>query len=245
MVVAAGLAQVGEFSFILVALGISLEEFSEEGRNLVLAASLASITLNPLIFRSLDVTERSIAGLGARLGPLERLLHPPMEVAIGENPAELDRHVIVCGYGAVGRELVAALERRQFAYAVIESDPYRFDELKRRNLRAVYGDASSPAALDACRVEQARIVAVTFPGPASARLVLNYAKERNPQIDVIVRGRSPDDYEALITAGADEVVHPEFEAGLEFVRHTLHRYGVDRTQIQALLGRRRRDFYGG
>jgi CPA2 family monovalent cation:H+ antiporter-2 len=84
---------------------------------------------------------------------------------------------------------------------------------------------------------------VTFADPAGATLILAYAKRVNPQIDVIVRGRSAEDYRALLEAGAAEVVQPEFEAGLEFVRHTLHRYGVDRTQIQALLQRRRRDVY--
>jgi CPA2 family monovalent cation:H+ antiporter-2 len=97
--------------------------------------------------------------------------------------------------------------------------------------------------LNACALEQARVLAVTTPDPAVAQLILTGAKRLNPRLDVIVRGRAREDHEALLEAGAAEVVHPEFEAGLEFVRHTLHRYGVDRTQIQALLARRRRDVY--
>ena len=66
----------------------------------------------------------------------------------------------------------------------------------------------------------------------------------NPRVDVVVRGEGSQERITLMQAGAEEVVHPELEAGLEFVRHTLHRFGVDSTQIRALLSRRRQDIYG-
>jgi voltage-gated potassium channel Kch len=83
------------------------------------------------------------------------------------------------------------------------------------------------------------MVAITFAGPTVAKTVISYVKTHNPRINVVVRGRSPLDYRELIDAGATEVVQAELEAGLEFVSHALRFYGVDRTQIQAFLARRR------
>ena len=151
--------------------------------------------------------------------------------------------MVVCGYGRVGRELVHELALRNFRCIVVEENPYLIEQLRRQNVPHVYGDAANPAVLAACGLERARVLAVTVPDPAAARLILAHAKNKNPNLDTIVRGRAREDHEGLLEAGAAEVVQPEFEAGLEFVRHTLHRYGVDRTQIQAALARRRRDFH--
>jgi CPA2 family monovalent cation:H+ antiporter-2 len=175
--------------------------------------------------------------------PTARLVADAIVVELGKALDELERHVVVCGYGDVGRELVNEIVRRDFRCVIVEQNPYLIERLRGAGIPHVYGDATNPAVLAACRLGQARIVAITLPDPAAAEIILRHAKRENPALDVIARGRAEEDHAALISAGASEVVHPEFEAGLEFVRHTLHRFGVDRTQIQALLGRRRRDFY--
>jgi CPA2 family monovalent cation:H+ antiporter-2 len=126
---------------------------------------------------------------------------------------------------------------------VIDHNPYQIEQLARLGVPRVYGDAASPAVLAAARIQHARVLAVTVPDPAVAQLILEQCRRLNPRIHAIVRGRSQEDHDALLAAGAAEVIHPEFEAGLEFVRHTLYRFGVDRTQIQALLARRRRDLH--
>ncbi|MCH7838263.1 MAG: NAD-binding protein [Chloroflexi bacterium] len=167
----------------------------------------------------------------------------PALAAPGDDPALLRRHVVVCGYGRIGRELVREITQRNFRCVVVEHNPYLVSELHRQGIPHVYGDATNPAVLGACALEEARVLAITLPDPAAAELVISHAMRLNPRLDVIVRGRAQEDYRALLGAGAAEVVQPEFEAGLEFVRHTLHRYGVDRTQIQLVLARRRRDFY--
>jgi CPA2 family monovalent cation:H+ antiporter-2 len=151
--------------------------------------------------------------------------------------------VVVCGYGHVGRVLVREIVQRNLRCVVIEHNPYLIDQLRQQGIPRVYGDAANPAVLDACALEHARVLAVTVPDLAAAQIIISHAKRRNPEIDVTVRGRAQEDHDALLRAGAAEVVSPEFEAGLEFVRHTLHRYGVDRTQIQVMLTHRRREFY--
>jgi CPA2 family monovalent cation:H+ antiporter-2 len=239
VLVGLALAQAGEFSFVLARVGVDEGIISDDLNSAILMAALVSIVLSPLL---LQAGPRLLSWAAAR-SMLRRLLAEPMLVELGDDPAVLHQHVVVCGYGRVGRELVREVRRRTIRCVVIEENPYRVDQLRRLGIPRVYGDAANPAVLNACALEQARVLAVTVPDPAAAQLILSYAKRRNPRLDVVVRGRAQEDHEALLGSGAAEVVHPEFEAGLEFVRHTLHRYGIDRTQIQALLARRRRDFY--
>ncbi len=239
VLVGLALAQAGEFSFVLARVGVDEGIISDDLNSAILMAALVSIVLSPLL---LQAGPRFLSWAAAR-PILRRLLAEPMLVELGDDPALLHQHVVVCGYGRVGRELVREVRRRTIRCVVIEENPYRVDQLRRLGIPRVYGDAANPAVLNACALEQARVLAVTVPDPAAAQLILSYAKRRNPRLDVVVRGRAQEDHEALLESGAAEVVHPEFEAGLEFVRHTLHRYGIDRTQIQALLARRRRDFY--
>jgi CPA2 family monovalent cation:H+ antiporter-2 len=205
----------------------------------ILMAAMVSMLLSPLLLQS---APRLLSWAAAR-PVLGRLLAEPAVAALGDDSASLRQHVVVCGYGRIGRELVQEITRRGFRCVVIEHNPYLVDELQRLDIPRVYGDATNPAVLNACALSEARVLAVTLPDPAAAELIMAHVSRLNSRLDVIVRGRAREDYAALIGAGAAEVVQPEFEAGLEFVRHTLHRYGVDRTQIQMLLARRRRDFY--
>lgn len=240
VLVGLALAQMGEFSFVLAQVGVDEGVISNDLNSAILMAALLSIVLTPVL---LQAGPRVFSWAKGR-PVVGRLLGEPVSTVVGGDPAELERHVVVCGYGRVGRELTREMIRREFRCVVIDENPYLIDELHQAGIPHVHGDASNPAVLSVCALDRARVLAVTIPDPAAARLILSHAKRLNPQLDVIVRARAGEDHQMLMEAGAMEVVRPEFEAGLEFVRHTLHRYGVDRTQIQALLARRRRDIYG-
>ena len=232
------LAQAGEFSFVLASVGVDEGIISPELNSAILMAALLSILLSPLLLQG---GPRLLSWLEAR-PKVGRFLADPTPVPPA-GVADLRQHVVVCGYGRVGRELVDEIIARNFRCIVVEENPYLIDELRRLGIPHVYGDAANPVVLNACGLERARVLAVTVPDPVEARLVLTHVKRLYPNLDIIVRGRDREDHAALISDGAAEVIHPEFEAGLEFVRHTLHRFGVDRTQIQVLLARRRRDFF--
>ena len=239
VLVGLALSQAGEFSFVLAQVGVDEGIISDDLNSAILMAALLSIVLSPLLLQA----GPPVLSWAAARPVLRRLLAQPAQAELGDDPELLRQHVVVCGYGRVGRELVHELGLRNFRCIVVEENPYLIEQLRRQNVPHVYGDAANPAVLGACGLERARVLAVTVPDPAAARLILAHAKNKNPNLDTIVRGRAREDHEGLLEAGAAEVVQPEFEAGLEFVRHTLHRYGVDRTQIQAALARRRRDFH--
>src|SRR5262249_38484050 len=142
LTVAAGLAQVGEFSFILADLGRSLELLPEEGHSLILAAAIVSISVNPLVFGAIGPLEawlRRHPRLAAILERRRTWLSLPSAAADAETPPR--GHTVLCGYGRVGSLIGHALERRGFGYTVIEQDRRLVEELRCRGINALHGDA--------------------------------------------------------------------------------------------------------
>jgi len=234
------LAQIGEFSFVLAQLGLDRGIISDYLYSLTLTAALGTILLAPTLLTLAPATTKalqSLPGLGR--------LFAERAVVYGEKEmAQLTQHVVIAGFGRVGRELADALERRGFKYAVIDYNPHVVEEAKRRNIPAVYGDAANEAVLAHVNLPKARVLAITLPEPAVAEVAIRNARRINSRLDIIVRAHSVLELQRMRQTGATEVVHPEFEAGLEFIRHTLHRFGVSRTEIQAFLNGRREGYYG-
>ncbi len=135
LTVSAGLAQIGEFSFILAGLGVGLGLLPPEGRDLILAGALLSITLNPLVFIAAD---RSAAWLGARPGLLARL-EPPGDPLAGGNPGAAPErwqgHAVIVGYGRVGGTIGEALGQQGLPYVIVEHDRRRAEELRAQGRR--------------------------------------------------------------------------------------------------------------
>ncbi len=233
------LAQAGEFSFILAEVGVDEGVIDSDLNSTFLAAALVSIVVNGLLLRLAPAIVLALRHLPGG----DALLTVPVRAYVGEEAERLRRHVVICGYGASGRELAEAVERRGFKYLVVETNPFVIRELRRDGTPCIYGDASQADVLEQCRLESAQVLAVTITQLVTARLAVANARRINPDLDVVARGTGPESHAILREAGATAVVHPEFEAGLEFVRHTLHRYGIDSTQISGLLGRRRVDYY--
>ena len=229
------MAHMGEFSFLVIQVGLDEGAVTPELNGVVLGAVLASIVVNPAL----------VAALPALRSGAERLPRLRQEAPLGEERPEvgLTQHTVVLGGGRTGSELVEALLVRNLKVLVVERDPRMVKGLRSRGVPAIYGDAANPAILAHCRLERARVLAVTIPDAAVARASVAYARRVNPRIDIVVRAVRPAENQALRQMGAAEVVAPEFEAGLEFVRHTLHRYGVPTLELQAFLARRRADFY--
>ena len=236
---AALMAQMGEFSFVLAGVGLSDGVIDREQYGLILAAALGSILLLPVLLAAtpvlVAVAER-LPGVAAQERGQAGPEPPPAE-------GRLARHVVVCGYGRVGEELGEALARRGFTFSVVEINPATVRRLRRRGIAAYYGDAGAEELLIRAGIERARTIAVATPDLVAARAAIRHARRLNPRVHVIARATGGGELEVLSEAGADEVVQPEFEAGLEFVRKVLHWHGVSTPETVALLGRRRTDFY--
>jgi CPA2 family monovalent cation:H+ antiporter-2 len=232
------LAQMGEFSFVLAGVGLADGVIDGDQYGLVLAVALGSILLVPGLLaaapRLVAIAER-LPGVAAQ----ERGQAGPE--AAGETA--LAGHVVLCGYGRVGAELGSALERRGIPYAVIEINPAVVRELRGRGVPAFYGDAGAEALLSYAGIERATTLAIATPDLVTAHAAVRLARRMNPSIHVIARATARGEVGPLAEAGADEVVQPEFEAGLEFARQVLRWHDVGVDEVAAAIGRRRTAFY--
>jgi CPA2 family monovalent cation:H+ antiporter-2 len=126
---------------------------------------------------------------------------------------------------------------------VIEYDPRVAADVRKRGTPVIVGDAGNPEVLRHANLEKARVLAVSVPDLPTVDRAVREARRLNRHLDIIARAPGGLGLERLRGAGASEVVRPEFEAGLEFVRHTLHRYGLPSNEVQVIVGRRRAEYY--
>jgi CPA2 family monovalent cation:H+ antiporter-2 len=235
------LAQAGEFSFILARVGIDKGAIDADLNSTFLGAAMVSIVLSPILLRLAPAMLRAL-----RWFPGTRALFTePVRVFTGDDTEALRRHVVICGHGDSGRELAEAVMRRGFRCMVVDLNPYVISDLRRREVPCVYGDSSQREVLQQCHLDTAQVLAVTVPQLVAAQLTIANARAINPRLDIIARAGGPESHAALKQAGAADVVHPEFEGGMEFVRHALRRYGIDSIQIASALAKRRIDYYQG
>jgi CPA2 family monovalent cation:H+ antiporter-2 len=232
LTVSASLAQIGEFSFILAALGVSLNLLPPDGRDLVLAGALLSITLNPLFFALQPGIERWLRARPALLRALERapatIEAPPASVA-----TTLSNHAIVIGHGRVGSTITPVLRAEGLPFIVIERDQPRYEALCAEGTPALFGDATLPDLLHHAGIARARLLIIASPDSFQTRSALQIATEANPHIDVVVRTHSESEYQALRERHIGRVILGEHELARAMLRHALGSFGVspERTRL--------------
>lgn len=237
------ITQIGEFSFVLAALGVSRGIISPELQALVLASAVVTIIATPLLVNQVD----RLTALLRRVPGFRRAGRRAQGQLAGTAApsAGWKRHIVVCGYGRVGRELVDAIRRRGFTAVVIELDPYAVQRAVAYGVPCLYGDATSPTVLERARVETANVLAVTIPDLADNERVVRVARARYPRLMILARAQDLAGIARLRAAGATDVVQPEVEAGLEFVRRTMRKMGLAQVEIHTLLSGRRNAAYEG
>jgi CPA2 family monovalent cation:H+ antiporter-2 len=219
--VAASLAQIGEFSFILVGLAVSLEILSETARSTVVAVAILSIALNGVVMRFVPNVDRLL-----RKNPkLLRLLERPRkgrDVEISPpTPPELRDHVVMIGFGRVGAVVGEALHSNRIPYAVVEMDRTVIDELRRNNVHTVYGDAARPGILAHANIRLARLLVIATPDSSQAQEIIKYARKVNPDLEICARTHSTEDERIYHDLGVHHIVMGERELGLQMALHSL------------------------
>jgi monovalent cation:H+ antiporter-2, CPA2 family len=219
LMISASLAQIGEFSFILAALGRSLGLLPAEGQSLIVAGALLSITLNPLAFEAAARLSRWAADRPRLLAALER--GAPDEPEAPRDDSGLRGHAILVGYGRVGSTIGAALTRAEVQYVVIEQSRELFESLRDRGVPAIYGNASRRTVLELAHPERARLIIVTAPDPFQARAVVEQARRMNSAIVSVVRTHSEEERAYLERAGVGLAVMGERELARTMARYAL------------------------
>jgi CPA2 family monovalent cation:H+ antiporter-2 len=238
LVVAAGLSQIGEFSFIVGQAGVRLGVLTQDQYSLILAGALLSIMVNPLMFRLIPHAERLLQ----KAPKLWRLLdrHGPAPAPVAES---LDGHVVIVGYGRVGQHLVDMLGHLGIPRLVVEIDAGRAAEFERQGVPTLYGDAANSEVLDFAQLGRARALVVTLPNEAAAEMVVAAGRSLAPELPIIARAATRSGVERLIELGAQDVIHPELEGGLEVLRHTLLTLRYPPGEVQQYADAVRRDQY--
>jgi monovalent cation:H+ antiporter-2, CPA2 family len=235
-----GLAQIGEFSFVLASKGQLLGLLSRQVYLLVLATTAVTLIATPFLLRALPV----LFVWADRIPWLQRLLSAaPAEPQVGEEPVPQKNHLVVCGYGQTGRSIVQLLLSRNYSVVVIEQAESVIQQLRDEKIPYVYGDAASPQVLEKAQIAQARAMAITLPDAMSTRLCLKRALEFSPELDVVVELEHTNDLEMLYQLGAREVVQPGFEASLEVSAHLFNSLGLSLITIQEQLQTIRQGHY--
>lgn len=235
LLVSASLAQMGEFSFILVNLGIQLKLVPLEALNVIVAASILSIGLNPLVFRTIDPLERSIRNRPRLLSLLERPTADPEIRVTPEDAPKLTGHTVIVGYGRVGATVGRALAMSGERYVVIELDAFRIDELTDGGIPAVFGDASRESILAEAGTAQARLVIIATPDTSDTLEIARAAREMNPNITVLARTHQYEDIEVFRDRGVDQVVMGEQELALQLSRYALITLNFTGSQIDQTM----------
>ena len=234
----AGLAQAGEFSFILAEAGRALGIVTLPTYHALLGASALSIALNPLAFRLAGAFEGRVRGVPRvwrwldRQGPLPML-----------EPAPL-RHVVIAGAGRVGRLAGRALGAAGIPHVYIEHSLDAVVALQQRGVTAYWGDASSIEVLRGAGIDHARQLILAVPDGDSAALAAKHAREMNPGIAIVARAHSVGDLEALRQGHVEVAIVPEFEGAVVIVREALDRLGVPLSVLDEIATRIRDEEYG-
>jgi CPA2 family monovalent cation:H+ antiporter-2 len=237
-VLAAGLSQIGEFSFILGQEGMRLGLLDRTQYSLILAGALLSITVNIPIFRLVQPFEKWLKGYPGVWKLLDRHTPPPPPIQ-----ESLRDHVVIVGYGQVGRLIVSLLGQMGVPQLVVDADSQRVEELDRMGVPTLYGDAANSEVLTHAGLGRARALVIAGPDEDASALVVTAARDLAPGLPIIARATSEDGTKHLTGLGAQEVIHPELEGGLEIVRHTLLQLGFPLQEIFRYTDAVRHDHY--
>ena len=225
LIVGASLAQIGEFSFILAGLGVSLGMFSLEGQSLVLAGAIISIALNSALFSVIDPLRNWVLARSAFARHFEQRVDPFAELPVSVDLAKLSGQVVLVGYGRVGRLIAANLEQAGISYVVAERNRELVETLRAKGILAVSGDATEPSVLIQAHIARASMLVIAVPDTLGARVMIDIAKTLNPTIEMVLRTHSEEEAELFRNAQLGTVFLGENELAKGMTRHLLERYG--------------------
>lgn len=233
-----GLNQIGEFSFVLAALGERLGLINQEQYDLLIGTTAITLVLTPISMKLAPEIAQRLAATPI----IAELLKQRQNKGVSSRQTICD-HVVVAGYGRVGQVLVRVLLDRNYTVLVIENSEAAVRSLRQAKIPYIFGDADSELVLEKAHLDKAKAIAIALPDPSSTRILLKLAIKINSHIDIVVRSHSDKEIDLLTQLGAVEVVQPEFEAALEMGRQILSTLGEDEQKTVNVIQEIRTDRY--
>jgi CPA2 family monovalent cation:H+ antiporter-2 len=226
LTVSAGLAQIGEFSFILGQLGLSLGILPKEARSLILVGGIISIALNPLVFHAIEPLQAWIRAKSKRAQLFEHPDDPLATLPMTIDLKRLTGHVVLVGYGRVGRRIGAELEAQGISFVLAEENREIIAAAREQGLAAVSGDATEPMVLVQAHIQRARMLVIAIPDTVNVRRMIEIARTVNPRIETVVRTHSEEEAELLAKENAGKIFLGEGELARNMSQYVLDRYAA-------------------
>ncbi len=223
LTVSASLAQIGEFSFILVNLGAALQVVPSEAQSLVVAGAILSMALNPLVFRAIGPLQRWLLARSQLARDLNARHDPLAELPMSTDERFLARQVVLVGYGRVGRDIAQALRDAGLPFVVAEENRDLVEKLRAEGVPAVAGDAAQPEVLVQAHIARARLLVIATPDTLGVRQMAHNARLLNPGIEIVVRSHNAAEAELLERELSGKVFLGEHELARAMTRHVLER----------------------
>jgi len=222
LTVGASLAQIGEFSFILATLGVSLGLLSLEAQNLILAGALFSITLNSFIFSAIEPVQRWIRERSHLARLLERSGDPLAMLPDEVDQAYLRDQVVIVGYGGVGRRITENLINENIKVVIAEENREIVEKLRQSNIAAVSGVATEPGVLIQAHIMHARLLVISPMDILNIHRIVAIAKQLNPQIQVLICAESKEEAAVIRDENIGEVFYAKEEMAKNMSHHILN-----------------------
>lgn len=224
LTVAASLAQIGEFSFILAGLGVTLGLMPAEGVSLILAGALISMAVNPFLFTAVEPLKNWILERSELARRLESREDPFAELPMTTERKYLAGQVVLVGYGRVGRRIADALDGRGIPYVVAEQNREMVEKLRKKGVAAVSGNAADPAVLIQAHIADAAMLVIATPDTLGVRQMAEIARTLNPEIEIVVRTHNDDESQLLRKENIGTVFYGEEELAKGMMSHVLQRF---------------------
>ncbi len=225
--VGVSLAQIGEFSFILAALGVSHGLLPPQAQSLLVAAALVSISVNPLLFAAAQPALDWVRARSALAQRLERSGDPLGELPMTTGERFLSGQVVIVGYGRVGRRIGNALTGQGVPFVVAEQNRERVEQLRESGVPSVSGDAVQPFVLIQAHIAKASMLVIATPDTVSHRRMAEIARALNPGIEIVVRTHNEEEAVLLKEENIGKVFFGEHELASAMIRHVLARRGIE------------------
>ncbi|MFC2062693.1 cation:proton antiporter [Chloroflexota bacterium] len=225
LLTSSGLFQIGEFSFILAAVGVSMGIITDLHYSLIIDSAVITMLLTPLV---MSLASR----LYTKLVPVPKVKQPEAGIPV---PVSEKNPVVIAGYGRVGQNVAQGLRDAGMPYTVIEIDPERIFDLRCGGVACIYGDASNIHVLSQVALASAKVLVVTFPDTLAVVSTVKTALKVNPKLKIVARVHRAKEAEVLKNLGVEELISPEYQASLEFIERILSVSGWKKTEIKEAL----------
>ena len=226
LTVSASLAQIGEFSFILAGQGVQLKLLPAEGQGLILAGALISIAINPLIFKAIEPLQVWMRARSSWVQSFEHPEDPLMEIPIITDEKYLSGHVVLVGYGRVGKHIGMILDNHNIPYVVVDQNRELIEQLRPHKMTAVFGSGSEASALIQAHIAQAGMLVVATSDAFDIRQMLNIARKLNPKIEVAIRAQNEEEKILLSQEVKGAFFLSEEELAKNISEYILNRFGM-------------------